>query len=216
MSSAPAVTAREAAVPTRWGSRRRARAAALVAGLVAAVGLLAGCTGDSSATNQATAETRFVAGGGTITTVPPEERQPAPPLRGRTLTGSSLDLASYRGQVVVLNVWGSWCPPCRKEAPDLVRAAEALAPKKVAFVGLNTRDPDPEPARAFVRTFDVPYPSVYDPNGEQLLGFRETLPANAIPSTLVIDAQGRVAARVLGPVDDKTLGHLVDDVVTRG
>ena len=187
----------------------------LVAGLVAVVGLLVGCSGGGSAA-QATAETRYVSGGGTVTTVPPEQRRPAPPLRGRTLTGDVLDLTSYRGRVVVLNVWGSWCPPCRKEAPDLVRAAEALAAKNVAFVGLNTRDLDPEPARAFVRTFEVPYPSVYDPNGEQLLGFRETLPANAIPSTLVIDAQGRVAARVLGSVDDRTLGHLVDDVVTRG
>jgi thiol-disulfide isomerase/thioredoxin len=187
----------------------------LVVVLVAVVSPLVACSGAGSSA-EVTAETRYVSGGGTVTTVPPEQRRPAPPLRGTTLTGDVLDLASYRGRVVVLNVWGSWCPPCRKEAPDLVKAAKALEAKDVAFVGLNTRDLDPEPARAFVRTFEVPYPSVYDPNGEQLLGFRETLPANAIPSTLVIDTEGRVAARVLGPVDDRTLGHLVDDVVARG
>jgi thiol-disulfide isomerase/thioredoxin len=185
-----------------------ARVAAAVVGL----GLLVGCAGGGSGEGAGDANARFVSGSGTVTTIPRGERKPAPALVGETLTGRRISLADFEGKVVVLNVWGSWCAPCRKEAPDLVAAAKALKPSGVEFLGVNTRDNDPGPARAFVRTFKIPYPSVYDPNGEQLLGFRETLPPSAIPSTLVIDRQGLVAARVLGTLSQRTLEQLATDV----
>ncbi|MPZ62206.1 MAG: redoxin domain-containing protein [Propionibacteriales bacterium] len=153
----------------------------------------------------------FVSGGGTVTVIEAGEREPAPELTGETLDGERLSLADFGGQVVVLNVWGSWCAPCRAEAPDLVKAANRLEARGVQFLGIDVQDGDKANATAFVRNFDVPYPSIYDPDGSTLLGFRDTLPPNAIPSTLVIDGDGRVAARVLGSVTETTVVDLVDE-----
>ncbi|WP_020579512.1 TlpA family protein disulfide reductase [Actinopolymorpha alba] len=200
--------------------RRRRRLTTLALGLVTGAlsfTLLVACSsGGSSSSQSSNASTRFVTGSGTVTTIPPAERRKAPAVRGKSLTGKEVGLADYRDKVVVINVWGSWCPPCRKEAPDLRNAAASLAPKGVEFLGINTRDNDLGPAQAFVRTFKVPYPSIFDPKGAQLLGFRDTLPASAIPSTLVIDRQGRVAARVLGEVSQRTLEQLASDVAGSG
>lgn len=188
----------------------------LLLALLLPVGLLAGCGASGAGSDQAADGTGYVSGGGTVTTIPPDDRKPAPALEGETLDGERFSLADYAGKVVVLNVWGSWCSPCRKEAPDLAAAANSLAEKNVAFVGINTRDATKDPAKAFVRRFDVPYPSVYDPDGALLLGFRETLPPKAIPSTLVVDPEGRVAARVLGVVSRTTVEQLALDVVGFG
>jgi thiol-disulfide isomerase/thioredoxin len=113
--------------------------------------------------------------------------------------------------VVVLNTWASWCPPCRAEAPDLRRAAEAKA-GKAQFVGINIRD-NPPAARAFVRTYRIPYPSLVDDGGSILMTLGDIVPAQAIPSTIVLDRQGRVAARVIGQVRYSTLVGLVEDVL---
>lgn len=194
-----------------------ARRLGVVATVLAVAGLLAACSGNGGASDQsAGGDIRYVAGSGTVTTIPPGERKPAPDLSGKTLDGEQLRLADYKGKVVVLNVWGSWCAPCRKEAPDLVAASQALEQRGVAFVGVNTRDATVEPAQAFVRRYKVPYPSIYDPDGQLLLGFLGSLPANAIPTTLVIDAEGRVAARVVGEVTKTTVTQLALDVVGLG
>jgi peroxiredoxin len=177
--------------------------------------LAAGCSGNGAPDQSTGGDVRYVSGSG-VTTIPPGERKAAPELTGKTLDGEPLDLADYKGKVVVLNVWGSWCPPCRKEAPDLVEASKALERRGVAVVGINTRDATVEPAQAFVRRYKVPYPSVFDPNGEQLLGFRSIVPPSAIPSTIVIDAEGRVAAMILGPVTKTTVTQLALDVVGLG
>jgi thiol-disulfide isomerase/thioredoxin len=132
---------------------------------------------------------------------------------GRTIDGEPLSLADFQGQVVVVNVWGSWCAPCRAEAPMLAEAARDLADRDVAFLGIDSRDPSESAARAFVRRFDIPYPSIYDQQGSTLLAFRGTLSPNAIPSTVIIDRQGRVAASVLGEVSRTTLYDLVEEVV---
>ncbi len=154
----------------------------------------------------------FVAGSGTVTVLPQDKRVPAPELSGESLDGEPLSLGDFAGSTVVLNVWGSWCAPCRDEAPDLVDAANRLHGQDVQFLGVNVREPGVASAQAFVRSYDVPYPSIFDADGSTLLGFRDTLPPDAIPSTLVIDPRGRVAARVLGPVDESTLVGLVHDV----
>jgi thiol-disulfide isomerase/thioredoxin len=189
--------------------------------LVAVATVVSGCssgTADDKApagTGGASNAAGFVAGDGTVQVIDAGDRKPAPALSGKTLTGSTFTLADHLGSVVVLNVWGSWCSPCRKEAPELQTAYTRLSTEsagKVVFVGINTRDNDPGPAIAFERSFKVTYPSVYDPSGRQLLGFANSLPAMAIPSTLVIDAKGLVAARLLGATTTTTLVDVVKDV----
>jgi thiol-disulfide isomerase/thioredoxin len=185
-----------------------------------AVACVAGCT-PGSASDRAPSGTGasnaagFVAGDGTVQVIDVADRKAAPTLSGKTLTGSTFTLADHLGSVVVLNVWGSWCPPCRQEAPELQTAYTRLSTEaagKVVFVGLNTRDNDPGPPIAFERNAKITYPSVYDPTGKQLLGFADSLPATAIPSTLVIDTKGRVAARILGATTTTTLVDVVKDV----
>jgi peroxiredoxin len=183
-------------------------------GLVALLGVaLAGCADGEAVGRPAgqPADTGFVAGGGVVTVVPEAERAAAPPFAGPLLGGGSFDLAEQQGQVVVLNVWGSWCAPCRAEAPALQGAWEQTQDDGVLFVGVNTHDTE-EGAQAFVDEFGLTYDSVLDPTGRLLLGFRDTLPAAAIPSTLVVDRDGRVAARVLGEVSERTLVDLVEEV----
>ncbi len=153
----------------------------------------------------------FVGGDGSLTIVPVGQRVPAPRITGQLLDGGTFDSTSLAGKVVVYNVWGSWCAPCRKEAPALVQAAGDTA-GVAAFVGIDVRDLDPAPARAFVRAFGVTYPNLYDPDGRLLLLFGTHLPPSAIPSTLVVDAEGRVAARILGETTAATLTGLVSDV----
>jgi len=183
-----------------------------MAALLAAVVVLAGCGTDDD--TQGGGATGYQAGDGTVAVLPVAERQEAPVLAGPLLGGGEFSTADHAGQILVLNVWGSWCPPCRSEAPGLVAASEELG-ERAQFVGINTRDLDPAPAEAFVRAFEVPYPNVFDPDGELLLGFGQ-LPPKAIPSTLIIDADGKVAARVLGEVDKNTLVGLVSDIEAAG
>jgi thiol-disulfide isomerase/thioredoxin len=189
------------------GQRIAAAASLLVLGL-------AGCT-DGQVTREGDADNiGYIEGDGVVSIISPDERDPAPEFGGDLLAdGGTFDLAEAIGDVVVLNVWGSWCPPCRKEAPDLQAVHEELAGDGVRFVGVNTRDGQTETAAlAFEREFGVTYPSVFDPNGEALLAFRDTLPPQAIPSTLVIDREGRMAARVLGPIGRASLRDLVSDI----
>lgn len=177
---------------------------ALLAG-VAAAGLLTGCGTQAGADGVG-----FQGGDGTVTIIPADQRRAAPILSGTTLSGEEVSTADFAGRTVVVNVWGSWCAPCRAEAPELVEAHRALG-GEVEFLGVNTRDLDAAPALAFERAFGLTYPSIFDPDGELLLGFGQ-LPPKAIPSTVVIDADGRVAARVLGEVDATTLSGIVEDV----
>lgn len=141
----------------------------------------------------------------------PAERPRLPRLRGRTLDGGRLDLATWRGRVVVINTWGSWCGPCREEAPGLRRAAQEGAATGVRFVGIDTRDNDAA-ARAFVREFGIDYPSLVDRDGRLMLAFGRTIPVSAVPSTVVVDTRGRIAARVIGAATYATLVGLIEDV----
>jgi thiol-disulfide isomerase/thioredoxin len=147
-----------------------------------------------------------------LTRIPPEQRQELPIVSGPAL-GSNRTISSqdYRGKVVVINVWGSWCPPCRKEAPDL-QAASVETKDSAQFIGITSKDYDPAPAEAFVRSFQITYPSIYDPNGKVLLAFAGELPPSAIPSTMIIDRQGRLAVRVLSEVSKITLVDMINDV----
>ena len=141
----------------------------------------------------------------------PAERVPAPILTGETLAGEILSSESFAGDVVVVNVWASWCAPCRSEAPSLERLSKDFADQGVVFIGLNTRDSDTS-ARSFVERFGIGYPNVIDRDGVLQLGFRDSLPPRAIPSTLVIDRSGKVAARVLGAAPESSLRGVIEAV----
>lgn len=183
----------------------RARWAVMCTVLLAVV--LAGCSAEGPTTQEG-----YVGGSGGLTIVPPDERDPAPMVSGPDLASDGvIDLADYEGQVIVLNVWGSWCAPCRHEAPDLVAAA-AETEGTAQFVGLNTRDLDKAQGMRFVENFELNYPSIFDPQGKLLLEFSGSIPPSGIPTTLVIDQEGRVAARVIGTVTKSTLVGLVEDV----
>jgi len=146
-----------------------------------------------------------------VTTVAPTEREPAPVLAGATLSGGTFDLAEHRGRVVVVNVWASWCAPCVRETPALVRVAADTAAQGVQFVGINTRDEDN--GISFARKWGVRYPNLADPDGEQLIRFRGTLPPSAVPSTLLIDRQGRIAVRILSEVKEDQLRELLKPLI---
>jgi thiol-disulfide isomerase/thioredoxin len=194
--------------PTRAPRRRTFRSAvAVLAGTAALASSLAAC---SSATSSSSGQSNFVAGTGEITVVKAADRKAAPDLSGRTVDGPQDSLMHYRGKVVVINVWGSWCAPCRAEAPNLVKAAAADQAKGVQFLGINTRDLAAANAAAFERQFHVPYPSLYDPDGTLLLRFpRGSLNAQSIPATLVIDRQGRIAARALKALSEDELNQMI-------
>jgi thiol-disulfide isomerase/thioredoxin len=147
-----------------------------------------------------------------LTRVPPDQRKELPTVSGLALgSNQTISTQDYRGKVVVINVWGSWCPPCRKEAPDL--QAASVETKDIAqFVGITSKDYDPAPAEAFVRSFKITYPSIYDPTGKVLLAFAGELPPSAIPSTMIIDREGRLAVRVLSEVSKITLVDMINDV----
>ncbi|RIQ35664.1 TlpA family protein disulfide reductase [Jiangella rhizosphaerae] len=182
--------------------------------LAAAAALaLAGCSDGRVERSDNANQAGYIAGDGTISIYEPAERKAAPEFSGELLDGGEFQLADRLGDVVVLNVWGSWCPPCRREAPDLQAAYEALEPEGVQFVGVNVREPNGQrPAQQFEDEFGITYPSIYDPEAASLLAFRDTVPPAAIPSTLVIDREGRIAARVLGPLGETTLTDIVREI----
>src|SRR5438270_6339816 len=124
-------------------------------------------------------------------------RPQAPGFSGTTLGGSPLRFAAYRGKVVVLNFWGSWCPPCRSEAATLASTAQQYQPSGVAFLGVDVRDTTVG-AEAFTRSHGISYPSVTDSDDAITLGFSSVLPIAATPTTLVIDKTGHIAGAVFG------------------
>jgi thiol-disulfide isomerase/thioredoxin len=181
--------------------------------LLAALALTGCSTGSGSAVTGA-GQQRYVAGDGTVTTYAVGSRRVVPAVTGTTLEGQPLDLTSPRGDVVVVNVWGSWCPPCRAEAPALERVWRATRADGVRFAGINVKD-RPAAARAFVERFGVTYPSVDDSDGRAQLALRGVLPG-AIPSTIVVDRAGRLAAAVFGGTDEPTLRRILRPLIAEG
>jgi thiol-disulfide isomerase/thioredoxin len=170
---------------------------------------VAGCS--YGASTSGTDGQDFIAGDGSSQIIEVDKRLTAPDISGVTLDGEKLALADFAGTVVVINVWGSWCSPCRAEAPILQEVYSETRKRGVAFLGLNTRDQEAA-AIAFEDSFGITYPSLVDETGELQLAFRQFLPSNAIPSTLIIDRDGLVAARILGATTYSQLTDLVDQV----
>ena len=139
----------------------------------------------------------------------------APEFTGTTLTGSKLSFSSYRGKVVVLNFWGSWCVPCREEAPILAAVAEKYQPSGVSFLGVDVRDTTAS-ALAFTHSFHVAYPSVSDQSSAITLDFTAKVPIAGTPTTLVVDRTGHIAGAVFGTVTYPGLTAIVAKVTAEG
>lgn len=172
--------------------------------LTSAVGIVlaAGCTAGQEASSGG--DERLVSAEHQVVTFPDGEREPLPDLAAKTLDGERLDLASLRGKIIVINIWGSWCAPCRAEAPNLEKVWRDTKDRGVQFVGINTRDTEAG-ARAFERNFGITYPSLLDPHGELQLEFRGKLAARTIPTTYFVDRDGTVAAKATGGLTEQRL-----------
>ena len=185
------------------------------ASLLAATSLLlAGCASDPLAEEYRTgSQKNYVSGDGTVTEVPIADRAAPVDFEATTDTGETVSSADYRGQVLVLNFWYAACPPCRKEAPILQELNETFA-DDAAFLGVNVRD-QAETSKNATEEWGITYPSVVDANdGNMLLAYAGTVAPNAVPTTLVIDKQGRVAARYLGLLDSTSiLKTLISDAI---
>ena len=188
-----------------------ARLTSIAAAVVATVAL-AGCAGGAiGADTPDSSGQSFVGSAYSSTLFRADARPAAPDISGTTQTGQHLSLSDYRGSVVVINFWGSWCAPCRAEAPDLSALAQNEAPHGVHFLGIDIRDTTVA-ADAFIKSFGISYPSLNDPGDDLALAFRGTVPPAAIPTTLVIDRSGRIAARILGSVSYDSLHALIAQV----
>jgi thiol-disulfide isomerase/thioredoxin len=161
----------------------------------------------------------YVSRDGTVATIAVDDREAAISYDGEDLDGDVLSMKDFRGGPVVVVAWGSWCTDCRVEAPMVASATKQLE-GTARFVGINVRDGSTAQALAYVRDQGIDYPSFYSPDGDAILAFRGTLTLQAIPAFVVLDAEGRVAASIIGRLPStRTLVDLTEDVAketTRG
>ncbi|WP_407343438.1 TlpA family protein disulfide reductase [Pengzhenrongella phosphoraccumulans] len=177
-----------------------------------AVGFLAGCSSATSGDGTSVVDQGYQSGDGSTKMWAPGDRGVPVELSGTDFAGVPVDVAAWRGDVVVLNTWYAACPPCRKEAPDLVALAADYADQGVHLLGINGTDAAGA-AQAYERKFAVTYPSIADSNGAAIAALQGAVPVQAVPTTVVVDREGRVAGRILGLADPSTLSALVDDVL---
>jgi peroxiredoxin len=178
---------------------------ALLAAVLALVLAAAGCTGGDDAVDQsAGGQYRFVGATSHGTVIDADKRKLAGPAKGELLDGGDWSLAALKGQVTVLNYWGTWCGPCRVETPNFQTVYLAWKDKGVAFVGIDVKEASPSPAKAFVRDNNITYPMVFDEGAKTALQIGH-LPLRGMPNTVVIDKQGRVAAVYVGIVQPADL-----------
>ena len=186
----------------------------IVALLGSMVLALAGCSADPLAEQFRSGDNKnYIAGDGTVTEYALSERPVAGEWSGITESGLQLDSSALLGAVTVLNFWYAGCAPCRAEAPDLVELHEKYSSQGVNFVGVNVRD-TAETALAFDRKFGIQFPSVMDAqSGSVSLAFTGVVSPSAVPTTLIIDTDGRVASRVLGRIEPSILSTLIETVL---
>lgn len=145
------------------------------------------------------------------TSFSPSDRVDLPPISGQTLQGGQLSVGDLRGKVVVLNSWASWCLPCNDEAAALAAAFRKFQGEGVEFVGLDVTDQDSS-AHEYTSTYGIKYPSILDPKGTKLASI-PSVPPGALPSTLIIDRQGRIAVRFIGAVKEPAFSEQVKAVL---
>ena len=184
--------------------------------VLASAALLAGCSTGADAVDVSNGgQFRFVAATPAGEVIPEAERDSAPDFGGTLLGGGDWTSAELDGQIAVLNFWGSWCPPCRVETPQFQEVYAEVRDQGVAFLGLDVKEADEQFAQAFVDSRGIEFPSLYDPAGEVALAFRD-YPATAIPSTIVLDREGRVAAVYTGTVSQDDLRAVIDLLLGEG
>ncbi|RNE62092.1 TlpA family protein disulfide reductase [Cryobacterium tepidiphilum] len=192
------------------------RLALVVAGVVTAATLaLTGCSSDPLAEQyRAGTNKGYIAGDGSVTEIPAAKRGEPVEFSGTTASGDTVTSHELAGTVVVLNFWYAGCAPCRAEAPDLAKLSEEFDGKGAQFLGVNVRD-QAASVTAFNASYDIRYPSVLDVNdGSMQQAFSGTIPPNAVPTTLVLDGSGRVAARILGELEAPSiLETLIRDTI---
>jgi thiol-disulfide isomerase/thioredoxin len=178
----------------------------LAALATAATLLLAGCTTDQLALDYGSGGNKnYVAGDGSVLEIPPQNRADPIVFDGVTDAGDEVSSADYLGRVLVVNFWANYCAPCRVEAPELEKLSQKWADRGASFLGVNTYD-EPATAQAFARNYGVTYPSVIDVHsGAVQLAFAGTVAPSALPTTIVLDGEGRVAARILGQLQSASI-----------
>jgi peroxiredoxin len=185
------------------------------AALLAATALLAGCAVDPLAADyESGSQKNYISGDGSVTEVALADRGEPVDFEGVTDSGETVTSDDYRGEVLVLNFWYGACPPCRVEAPVLEDLKQSFEGEGAAFLGVNVRD-QAESSLSTAEEFGISYPSVIDINdGNMAYAFAGTVAQNAVPTTLVIDKQGRVAARYLGLISSPSiLKTLISDAI---
>jgi thiol-disulfide isomerase/thioredoxin len=181
--------------------------------LLAAAALLTGCTSGPDAVDVNNGgEFRYVAATPAGEVIPEDDRASAPEFGGILLNGDDFSSSQLADQVAVLNFWGSWCPPCRVETPQFSEVSEEYGDAGVQFLGIDVKEQDKQFADAFVADKGISFPSLFDPRGEVALAFRGLNP-NAIPSTIVLDREYRVAAVYTGEVKQDDLRAVLDRVL---
>jgi peroxiredoxin len=140
----------------------------------------------------------------------PGHRPLAPDFTAKSLTGATIKMSTYRGKTVVLNFWGSWCPPCRDEAPTLAVLSQQYGKQGVTFLGDDVND-SPTNALAFTRGVGITYPSINDPGFAVVQKFSQVAPVSDTPTTVVIDKTGHVVGLVLGAVSYGQMTRLLRD-----
>jgi len=175
---------------------------------------LSGCAQEDALAKQAKAgdNKNYVAGDGSVTEFAAGDRKEAVQIQGALFSGAAVTPADFQGKVSVLNFWFAACAPCRVEAPLLEELHQEFKDQGVQFFGVNLRDEKPT-AEAFEKTFNLTYPSFDDKDGGVLLSVSGLVPPGAVPTTLVLDKQGRVASRVLGEIEKGTLKSLITAAV---
>ena len=193
-------------------ARRPSRRSLLTAaGAIAATGALAACSSSGAEDDQ---DLGYRSGDGSVTAFDESQRGEPVELAGETLDGQTWDSADHRGQVVVVNVWASWCGPCAKEAPHLVALNKELKGDDVQLVGINFRESSVETGRSQAKTWGFTWPSIYDKSGTTSIAMQGKMTTQ--PSTAVLDRQGRIAAVVLGATTQSTLRGLIEDTLAEG
>lgn len=199
---------------------RRARVAASALAVLALTAAIAGCSADPLAEQYRAGDNKgFIAADGfRVVEIPADERGEAVEFTGVLDTGDTVSSDDYAGEVLVVNFWYAACAPCRVEAPELAAAAEEFADEDVAFLGVNIYD-GADASLAFADTYGIEYPSALaTEDGSIKLAFADVTPLNAVPTTVVLDADGRVAARFIGAVTGESysilttvVGDLLDE-----
>jgi len=186
----------------------RRRALAVAAAGLAGAAALAGCSNGAGGSSSV----GYVNVGVGISQVDAAARSAAPQLSGTTIAGKAYT-TSYTGHVTVINVWGSWCTACREEAAALSETAQKYTPKGVQFLGIDTLDNDAG-AQSYNSQFGITYPSLADPDETLVLSLKSIIPSEGVPSTIIVDRNGKVAVRAIGGITEPQLDKELDYALT--